>query len=216
MSIAGLALAMALVAQTTPLQVYYQPRVTFRTDYGSITISLDATHAPVTTCNFLRYVQHGRFSRGSFFRTVVRESNDDPNAINVIQAATRHGSNDPGLGPIPLERTRDTGLSHLAGTISMARDGPDTATSSFFIVVEDSPSLDFGGTRNPDGQGFAAFGKVVAGMEAVHGIHRAAATAEALDDTVLFSQVYATGDYRPWCEADATGFISGPSRPALK
>ena len=214
MSIAGLALAMAFVAQTTPMQVYYHPRVTFRTEYGSITISLDATHAPITTCNFLRYVQQGRFSRGSFFRTVVSDSDVGSGTINVIEAATRQGSNDPGLGPIPLERTRDTGLSHLAGTISMAREGPNTATSSFFIVVEDSPSLDFGGTNNPDGQGFAAFGQVVAGMETVHGIHRADATAEALDDPVLFSQVYATGDYTPWCEADATGFISGPSRVA--
>ena len=212
MSITGLMLAATLAVQSFP--VFYQPRVTLRTEYGSITVSLDAIHAPVTTCNFLRYVQRGHYPRGSFFRTVVSETDANPNPIDVIQAASSHGPDDPGFGPIPLERTRDTGLSHTAGTISMARDGPDTATSSFFIVVKDSPSLDFGGARNPDGQGFAAFGQVVAGMETVQGIHSDPAMAEKLDDPVAFRQVYATGGYSDWCEMGSDGFIVGPRRPA--
>ncbi|WP_428149342.1 peptidylprolyl isomerase [Brevundimonas sp.] len=159
--------------------------VILHSSLGDIVVRLDAEHAPITTCNFLRYVQEGRYAGGSFFRTVVAETNDNPNPIDVIQAATTAGSDDPGLGPITLERTLDTGLRHSAGAISMARDGPDTATSSFFIVVKDTPALDFGGGRNPDGQGFAAFGSVVSGMEIIQAIHSAPAHDEQLTSPVL-------------------------------
>ncbi|WP_298161406.1 peptidylprolyl isomerase [Brevundimonas sp.] len=162
-----------------------QPLVILHTTQGDVILRLDAEHAPITTCNFLRYVQQGRYAGGSFFRTVVSETNDNPNPIDVIQAATTAGSDDPGLGPIPLERTIDTGLRHSAGAISMARDGPDTATSSFFIVTRDTPALDFAGGRNPDGQGFAAFGSVVSGMEIIQAIHSAPAKDEQLTSPVL-------------------------------
>ena len=81
------------------------------------------------------------------------------------------GNSDIGLfEPIKLERTSDTGIKHLDGTISMARGGPDTASSEFFICVNPQPSLDFGGMRNADGQGFAAFGQVTMGMDVVRKI----------------------------------------------
>jgi peptidyl-prolyl cis-trans isomerase A (cyclophilin A) len=63
-----------------------------------------------------------------------------------------------------------TGIRHLDGAISMARGRPDTATSDFFLCIGDQPSLDFGGLRNPDGQGFAAFGRVTKGMDIVRKI----------------------------------------------
>src|SRR5437867_4849120 len=77
-----------------------------------------------------------------------------------------------GFPAIALERTSVTGLEHIIGTVSMARDGPDTATSDFFILLNDQPSLDFGGKRFDDGQGAAAFGRVVAGMAVVQQIQR--------------------------------------------
>lgn len=160
------------------------PNVVIHTDHGDILLGLDIYQAPITVCNFLRYVEAGSYTDGSFFRTVVSATNDNPNPIDVIQAATPAGSDDAGFGAIPLERTRDTGLSHKAGVISMARDGPDTATSSFFIVVDDTPALDFGGGRNPDGQGFAAFGGVVGGMDVVRTIQALPATDEAIDAPV--------------------------------
>ena len=86
--------------------------------------------------------------------------------------------------PIKLERTKDTKLSHKDGTISMARDDPDTATSDFFICVGDQPELDFGGKRNPDGQGFAAFGRVVRGMDVVRKIQAAPADGQKLTPPV--------------------------------
>lgn len=156
-----------------------RPRVALETSAGRIVVALDAEAAPVSTCNFIGYVVFGDYDNGSFFRTVARATNTaNPNPIDVIQAATPRGSDDASRPPIVLERTRDTGLRHLAGTISMARDGPDTATSSFFIVTEDTPSLDFGGGRNPDGQGFAAFGQVIEGLEVARLIQRMPADAE--------------------------------------
>jgi peptidyl-prolyl cis-trans isomerase A (cyclophilin A) len=91
----------------------------------------------------------------------------------VIQAGANPTRANESFSPILLERTRETGLSHTNGTISMARAAPNTATSDFFICLGSQPGLDFGGKRNPDGQGFAAFGVVVKGMEVVHRIHRA-------------------------------------------
>src|SRR5436309_15269225 len=91
--------------------------------------------------------------------------------------------------PVKLERTRDTKLAHKDGTISMARDGPDTATSDFFICVGGQPELDFGGKRNPDGQGFAAFGRVVKGMDVVRKIQQAPADGQVLKPPVKILSV---------------------------
>ena len=94
------------------------------------------------------------------------------------------------FAPIPLERTSETGILHTDGAISMARGGPDTATHSFFICIGDQPSLDFGGMRNPDGQGFAAFGRVVTGMDVVRAIHEAPYEAQQLTPPVRIVRVY--------------------------
>ena len=94
--------------------------------------------------------------------------------IQVIQAEANLTKEKEFYPPIPLERTRDTGLKHLDGTLSMARNGPDTAQASFDLPG-DQPELDFGGKRNPDGQGFAAFGRVTKGMDLVRKIHAGAA-----------------------------------------
>ncbi|MBI3721615.1 MAG: peptidylprolyl isomerase, partial [Fimbriimonas ginsengisoli] len=96
---------------------------------------------------------------------------------------------DQDFAPIKLERTNETGILHLRGTISMARDGPDTATSDFFICIGDQPSLDFGGKRNPDGQGFAAFGRVTKGMEVVKKIQTWPSLGQALRPVVVIFSV---------------------------
>lgn len=155
------------------------PVVMIQTDAGTISVALALDHAPVTVCNFLSYVEAKDYDGGSFFRTVVSQTNTaNPNPIDVIQAASKRGVEDGARPPIALERTRDTGLNHRAGAISMARDGPDTATSSFFIVTQDTPSLDFGGARNPDGQGFAAFGRVISGLDVARRIQMSPADSE--------------------------------------
>ncbi len=188
--VAALAVALAtlgLASWTPPPNPI--PLVVIKTDKGDIAVGLRIHEAPGTVCNFLRYVEAGAYDGGAFFRTVVAETNDNPHPIDVIQAATPKGDDDPGFGAIPLERTRDTGLKHVAGTISMARGGPDTATSSFFIVVKDAPALDYGGRRNPDGQGFAAFGAVAGGMDVVRAIQALPAKDEQIDKPVKISSV---------------------------
>jgi len=160
-------------------------RVALDTELGVIEIEVDVSQAPRTAENFLRYVDAGRYAGGSFFRT-VREDNQREAAtpIAVIQGGVPEQREKDDFPPIALERTRDTGLHHADGVVSMARNGPDTATSSFFICVGDQPELDFGGRRNPDGQGFAAFGRVVKGMEVVRRIHASPAAGERLTPAV--------------------------------
>lgn len=156
------------------------PRVMIQTSLGSMEVEVDTSRAPVTARNFLRYVDQGSYRNGRFHRT-VREDNQPAGQpkIEVIQGGL-DSLRFKGFPPIPLERTNQTGLSHTDGTISMARDGPDTATSDFFICIGNQPELDFGGKRNPDGQGFAAFGRVVRGMDVVRLIQTARAREQRL------------------------------------
>jgi cyclophilin family peptidyl-prolyl cis-trans isomerase len=162
-----------------------RPRVLIQTTMGDIEVELDAKNAPITTVNFLRYVLEGFYSDGVFFRTVTASNQpDDPVKIAVIQAQADPTRDDEAFAPISIERTRDTGLRHVDGTISMARNGPDTATHHFFICIGDQPELDFGGRRNPDGQGFAAFGRVIRGMDVVRKIHESPADGQKLTPPV--------------------------------
>ena len=145
-----------------------KPHIIIKTSVGSIEVELDAKHAPSTTANFLKYVDAGHYEGGRFHRTVTMKNQPDKKIkIEVIQGGVNPLFGEMDFPAIKLERTNMTGIHHRNGTISMARDGADTATSDFFICVNDQPSLDFGGKRNPDGQGFAAFGHVVKGMDVV-------------------------------------------------
>ena len=114
---------------------------------------------------------------------------DDTVRIEVIQASVNEEFAEQGFDPIPMERTSVTGLRHVDGAISMARGQPDSATSSFFFCINDQPSLDFGGNRNPDLQGFAAFGMVVSGMDVVRTIQGQPVEAQALTPPVRITSV---------------------------
>ena len=162
-----------------------KPRVLIQTTQGDIEVELDADKAPVTTSNFLRYVHLGLYADGLFHRTVTLENQPTNTVkIQVIQASANPSRTNEFQAPISLERTRDTGLRHVDGTVSMARGSPDSAQDHFFICVGDQPALDFGGPRNPDGQGFAAFGRVVKGMEIVRKIHALPAEGQTLKPPV--------------------------------
>jgi peptidyl-prolyl cis-trans isomerase A (cyclophilin A) len=151
-------------------------RVRVQTELGDIVLEVDA-RAPNTAANFLRYLDAGHYDGGNFHRTVKMDNQpDSPVKIEVIQAGVNADRAKDGFPAIPIERTSVTGLRHTDGAISMARGQPDSATSGWFICINDQPSLDFGGARNPDGQGFAAFGRVVQGMDVVRKIQRAANT----------------------------------------
>lgn len=178
-------LALTGCATRTPPEEAPPVRVLLQTEEGDIVLEVDTVRAPITAFNFLRYVEAGQYDGGLFHRT-VRAGNQpqNPVKIGVVQAGVNPGLEAMGFSPVPLERTSITGLRHVDGAVSMARAEPDTATSDFFLCVGDQPELDFGGRRNPDGQGFAAFGRVVSGMEAVLRIQARPARGQTLDPPV--------------------------------
>jgi peptidyl-prolyl cis-trans isomerase A (cyclophilin A) len=148
-------------------------RLLIETEAGSFELDVDPVKAPITTANFLRYVDKKLYDGGQFHRSVRLDNQARKDVlIEVIQGGTDPSRLKEGFPAIDLERTSVTGLRHRDGTISMARAGTDSATSDFFICIGDQPELDFGGKRNSDRQGFAAFGKIVSGMEVVRKIHR--------------------------------------------
>ncbi|HET7218817.1 MAG TPA: peptidylprolyl isomerase [Vicinamibacterales bacterium] len=177
-----LVLAVTLGLAASAFEQTPQPvRVLIETDAGDIEAVIETARAPITAANFLKYVDAGHFDGGRFFRTVRPDNQvEKPVKIAVIQAAANRDRRAAFFPPIPLERTSATGMSHKDGTLSMARAAPDTARDSFSICVGDQPALDFGGARQPDGQGFAAFGQVVRGMEVVRRIQMAPADGETL------------------------------------
>ena len=167
-------------------------RVLIQTEMGDIEAEIDTVHAPISAANFLKYVDGGHYDGGRFHRTVkIRPDNQPQNEIKieVIQASANPERRRDGFPPIPLERTNKTGLKHKDGTLSMARNGPDTATSSFSICIGDQPELDFGGKRNPDGQGFAAFGQVIKGMDVVKKIQAAPAEEQQLKPPIKILKI---------------------------
>ncbi len=145
------------------------------TPLGAFVIAVNPAQAPVTVANYLAYVDAKSLDGGAVYR-IVNDANQPPatkHRIAVVQwGMNLDDGHAPPLPPIGHETTAGSGLRHLDGTVSMARLGPGTAASEFFICVGAQPALDFGGGRNPDGQGFAAFGQVVAGRAVVQALHR--------------------------------------------
>jgi peptidyl-prolyl cis-trans isomerase A (cyclophilin A) len=147
--------------------------VRISTDMGDMVAEVYPDLAPVTAQNFLNHVEKGTYTNSLFYR-VVRMDNQPDNEvkIEVIQGGLFEDDILDTISPIIHESTELTGIQHTEGVISMARMEPGTASTEFFICIGDQPSLDFGGERNPDGQGFAAFGKVVMGMEVARAIQK--------------------------------------------
>lgn len=157
--------------------------VSLETEAGTIVIQLDGKHAPVTTGNFLRYVDTRRFDGTSFYRAMKLNWGDQPNGL--VQGGTR---NEPRrvLPPIAHEPTSQTGITHKAGTVSMAANGPGTATGDFFIVLSDIPGLDADAASGSPG--FAAFGHVVSGLDVARRIFDAPRS-ETLGEGVMRGQM---------------------------
>ncbi|MFT7031691.1 MAG: peptidyl-prolyl cis-trans isomerase A (cyclophilin A) [Cyclobacteriaceae bacterium] len=166
MKFSTLVLSLLLLIQ---FQGFTQEIYIMNTELGEIIFEVYPKKAPVTVSNFMKYVGIGKFDGANFYR-VVRMDNQpqDDIKIEVIQGNFTDTKNDQ--GEIEHETTYQTGIKHENGTISMARLAPGTASLAFFICINNQPDLDYGGKRNPDGQGFAAFGKVLKGMEVVRKI----------------------------------------------
>lgn len=128
------------------------------------------------------------YDEATFFRACNPQNEADREIqIEVIQGGLMDESND--FPPIKMETTKVTGIQHENGTISMARMEPHTATNNFFICIGDQPELDFEGKRNPDGQGFAAFGKVLKGMDVVKAIQKKKDTVQYLINPVIIETI---------------------------
>lgn len=151
------------LAVNTPMQ-----NAIIYTNLGDIKIELYADNAPLTVANFMRYIDAGAYTGGSFYRVVRLDNDNGAPKIKVIQGGANPDFKD--FAPIPLESTEQSGIKHLDGVLSMARGGLNSATQAFFICIGDQPGLDKGAQRNPDGQGFAAFGRVISGMDVVNTI----------------------------------------------
>jgi peptidyl-prolyl cis-trans isomerase A (cyclophilin A) len=165
------------------------PVIVIETELGDIKVELYEKEAPITVANFLKYVDSSAFVNSTFYRTVTPDNQPNNKVkIEVIQGGLYE--EDEMYKPIEHESTDKTGILHKNGVISMARYGPGTATSEFFICVGDQPELDFGGKRNPDGQGFAAFGKVIDGMGVVKRIHNWPENRQMLDPRIRISNIY--------------------------
>jgi peptidyl-prolyl cis-trans isomerase A (cyclophilin A) len=185
-----LSLAVAAVIATPALAQKGGIPIVIETSLGTIEASLDSAHAPRTVVNILRYIDRHAYDGGRFHRAVRMDNQPaSPVKIEVIQGGVAPDQKAKDDAPIALERTSVTGLHHLDGTLSMARGGPDSATSDFFVCIGAQPELDFGGKRNPDGQGFAAFGKVTKGMDVVRKIQAQHVEAQALTPPVTIVRI---------------------------
>ena len=154
---------------------YKEPTVKIETNYGDIIVELYPEKAPKTVAAFLLYVDSGYYKNGSFYRVLKAE--DQPSGAfksDLIQGGIWQTKNKMQikLPGISHETTKQTGILHKDGTISMARLEPGTGSSEFFIVIGDQSAYDYGGDANADGQGFAAFGRVIEGMDVVKDIHK--------------------------------------------
>ena len=161
--------------------------VRIETAHGNIDVAIDTKHAPITGENFLKYVD-GKFYDGGRFHRATRPDNYVPQLpdrppFQIVQADINPARSADRLPPIALERTSKTGLTHKAGALSMPRAAEvDTGRSGFVICLEDTPSLDFGSKRYPDGQGFAVFGRVVSGLDVVRKINQQPTNKDAATD----------------------------------
>jgi peptidyl-prolyl cis-trans isomerase A (cyclophilin A) len=165
--IAGLLMAALVLAACLPMQAWAQ-RVKLATSAGDIVIELDAEKAPKSVANFLQYVRSGHYD-GTIFHRVI------DNFMIQGGGMTAEMSEKPTKAPIPLEARN--GLKNVRGSVAMARtNAPDSATSQFFINLNDNAFLDAANSR--DGNGYAVFGRVVAGMDVVDRIKAAPTTSK--------------------------------------
>lgn len=166
---------------------YKNPHIEIQTSKGDIEVELYPDQAPKTVQAVLSYIKAGYYKNSSFYR-VLNNDNQPSNApkAELIQGGLYRSNprvHDT-LPGIPHETTQQTHIQHKSGVISLARLAPGTATSEFFICLGDQPGFDYGGENNPDKQGYAAFGKVVKGMDIVNKIYNQREEDQAFDPPV--------------------------------
>tara|TARA_Y100001934_G_C12332329_1_gene765767 strand:- start:1329 stop:1904 length:576 start_codon:yes stop_codon:yes gene_type:complete len=168
---------------TIPISIY--------TELGPIVLDLYPDKAPITVNNFLKYIDENRYGDFHFYRVVHLENQPQNDIkIEVIQGGLGFNEHNQKLESITHETTEVTKIRHLNGTISMARMEPGTASSEIFICINDQPELDFKGLRNPDGYGFAAFGRVRSGMDIIKRIQTMPSIKQILNNSVKVDSIF--------------------------
>ncbi len=166
-----------------------RPNVILDTDLGAIEIEVYLDQAPLSGKDFLYYVDEGLYEAQGFYRTVRPDNDPLDMGMSLIQGGRLDF--EPVTMLLAHEPTSETGLSNTSGSISIARDTPGTGSAAFFFInIGDNTFLDHGGERNPDGQGYAAFGKVVGGMDVVRAIQ--ARDANGVSDSPVTENQYLT------------------------
>ena len=184
MAVAATAAGMAATAGAA--RAATAPRVRITTELGAFTVEVYPDKAPLTANDFLAYVDKGYLTGSSVYR-IVSMANQPPTVPAKIEVV-QFGLKEARLPNVAHEPTTQTGLLHKDGTLSLARLAPGTGSSAFFICIGDQPSLDFAGKRNPDGQGFAAFGQVVDGMDVVRRIFAKAEAKDQMEHPIPISR----------------------------
>lgn len=163
-------IAVSLILFSCEKKKYKNPHILIQTKPGNIEVELYADQAPVSAGAFLSYIDSGFYKNAAFYR-VLNQDNQPTDAFKaaLIQGGIWRTSHKlfVSLPGIRHETTKQTGILHKDGTISLARQEPGTATTEFFICLGNQPGFDYGGENNPDKQGYAAFGKVVKGMDII-------------------------------------------------
>jgi peptidyl-prolyl cis-trans isomerase A (cyclophilin A) len=144
------------------------PHIQIVTSLGDIEVELFPKQAPKTVAAFLQNIDAGLYKNTNFYRVLKNEDLNADDNYGIIQGGIWPAAKT--VTAIPLESTNATGLTHISGTISMARTSGAQATSEFFICIGEQKVFDQGGDLPEDKLGFAAFGKVVSGMNVVRKI----------------------------------------------
>jgi len=169
-----LVLAALALAARCPRAAPGAVRTRVETEAGAFVVEVDPEVAPITVAHYLAHVDRQLLDGGAVYRivTLANQAPETRHKIEVVQwGMMRPDDQPPPLPPIVHETTRQSGLRHRDGTVSMARAQPGSATAEYFVCIGDQPELDFGGGRNPYGLGVAAFGHVVEGMDVVRAPH---------------------------------------------
>jgi peptidyl-prolyl cis-trans isomerase A (cyclophilin A) len=154
---------------------YSKPTIDIKTYFGDIIVELYPEKAPKTVAAFLSYVDSGYYKNTSFYRVLKKEDQ----SMNVAKTQLIQGGlwqtnfkKQQSIPGIPLETTKQTGILHQEGVISLARnEDPNSGNTEFFICMDDEPDYDYGGDASPDKKGYVTFGRVIDGMKYVKQIH---------------------------------------------
>ncbi|MDO9375675.1 MAG: peptidylprolyl isomerase [Ferruginibacter sp.] len=167
------------------------PQLLINTNYGEIEVEVYPAKAPKTVAAFLSYVDSGFYTNTSFYRVVLAEGMSTAANVGLIQGGIwqTNDKQHPNVPGILHESTKQTGLSHTTGTLSLARTTPGTANTEFFICIGDQTQFDAGNSNPRDGEGFAAFGKVIKGMQVVRTIQQQKKDGESFTQKIIIREI---------------------------